>query len=152
MIILRDGLLFLVVLALYSLAGFAFPGGGAWYESLTKPDGTPSPSLFAAIWFVLHLLIAFSVVLLVRRGQMNQELLLLFGINWFFNQLFLFLFFGLQQLFLAAFDMVLVMYSTWVLIRASRPLNKIASSLLIPYLQWSAFVICLAWGFCWINF
>ncbi|WP_289137712.1 TspO/MBR family protein [uncultured Brevibacillus sp.] len=151
MIILRDGLLFLVVVALYSLAGFAFPGGGAWYESLTKPDGTPSTSLLAVIWFVLHLLIAFSVVMLVRAGQMNQELLLLFGINWFFNQLFPLLLFGLQQLFLATMDMVFVTYSTWVLIRASRSHNKIASSLLIPYLQWSAFAICLAVGFCWIN-
>ena len=142
----RDGLLFLAVIVVYSLAGLAFPDGGAWYDALTKPVGAPTTSLFAIAWFVLYILIALSVVLLVRNGQMTQELCLLFGINWFFNQLFPLLAFGLQQLFLAAIDTILVLYSTWVLIRVSRPHHKIASSLLIPYLQWSVLAIYFAWG------
>ncbi|MGG1660069.1 TspO/MBR family protein [Brevibacillus sp. NRS-1366] len=148
---IRDVLLFLAVVALYSLAGFAFPGGGAWYDALTKPDGTPTDSIFATVWFILYILIAISAALLVRNGQMNQELFLLFGVNWFFNQLFPLLFFGLHQLFLAAIDTILVLYSTWVLIRVSRPHHKIASSLLIPYLQWGVLAIYLSWGLYLLN-
>ncbi|MGN7470816.1 TspO/MBR family protein [Brevibacillus sp. SAFN-007a] len=144
-------LLFFSVIVLYSLASLAFPGGGAWYDSLTKPEGTPPEHVLALVWLLLHALIAASVVLSVRRKQMNRELLLLYGINWFFHQLFTLLFYRLQLPFLAAVDTLLILYSTWVLIRVIRPLDKIASSLLIPYLQWSVFAVYLAVSFCVLN-
>ncbi|MED1722141.1 TspO/MBR family protein [Brevibacillus parabrevis] len=148
---LHHVLLFFTVIVLYSLASLAFPAGGAWYASLAKPDGTPPDYVLGTVWFLLHALIAASVVLSVRRRQMNRELLLLYGINWFFHQLFPLLFYGLQLPFLAAVDTLLILYSTWVLIRAIRPLDKIASSLLIPYLQWSVFAIYLAVSFWVLN-
>lgn len=144
-------LLFFAVIVLYSLASLAFPGGGAWYDSLTKPEGTPPDHVLAVVWLILYVLIAASVVIAVRRKQMNGELLLLYGINWSFHQLFTLLFYKLHLPFLAAVDTILILYSTWVLIRAIRPLDKIASSLLIPYLQWSVFAIYLAVSFCVLN-
>lgn len=144
-------LLFLAGVVVYSLGGLAFPDGGAWYASLAKPDGTPPLYLFRIIWFILYALIAWSLLILIQTKQIDRELLLLYGINWFFHQLFFVLFIGYQLLVLAALDTILVMYSTWVLIRAIRPHHKIASSLLIPYFMWSVFTMCLAIGFCLLN-
>lgn len=149
--IVHDVLLFLAVVILFSLGGIAFPDGGAWYDSLTKPDGTPPVYLFRIIWLMNYALIAWSVLIVLRMGRMDRELLLLYGINWFFHQLFSVLFFGYHLLVLAALDSILIMYSTWVLIRFIRPHHKIASSLLIPYWFWSVFAMCLSIAFCVRN-
>lgn len=144
-------LLFLAGVVVFSLGGLAFPDGGAWYDSLAKPDGTPPIYLFRIIWLILYVLIAWSLLILIRTRQIDRELLLLYGINWFFHQLFFVLFIGYQLLVLAALDTILVMYSTWVLIRVIRPHHKFASSLLIPYFMWSVFAMCLAIGFYLLN-
>ncbi|UIO43775.1 tryptophan-rich sensory protein [Brevibacillus brevis] len=149
--LVHNSLLFLAGVVLYSLGGIAFPDGGTWYDSLAKPDGTPPIYLFRIIWLILYALIAWSFVILIRTKQIDREFLLLYGINWFFHQLFFVLFIGYQLLVLAALDTILVMYSTWVLIRAIRPHHKIASSLLIPYFMYSVFFMCLAIGFCLLN-
>jgi translocator protein len=146
-----SALLFFALYAIYSWAGFLYPEGGAWYEVLAKPPGTPPASVFPVVWGILYALISLSIVQLARSRQMDGETLLLFFINWAVVQVFTWLFVEKHLLLPAAADTVLVAYSTWLLIKMIRPRKRAAAYLLIPYLLWALYTVYLSWGVFLLN-
>jgi len=144
-------LLFLIVVIGYALIGFLFPGGGPWYDSLSKPAGTPPNQVFGIVWGILFVLLALSVVRLSLTHRMTTVLTLLFAVNWFLNQLYTYLFFGRHEMLFAAVDATLLAVQTLVLVLVVGRRDRLSAWLLVPMLLWLSYATYLAWGFYSLN-
>ena len=111
----------------------------SWYDSLAKPGWTPSPDVIGMIWNILYpiiLLVNVYVIYKVSIGELPKNLLWPLLLNLLFNILFTPIQFGLQNLWLASIDIILVWATiVWAII-ALWPQVKWGSLAFIPYLIW----------------
>lgn len=113
-----------------------------WYRELVKPTWQPPDWLFGPAWTVIYALGALSAATAwnaARDRATRQRIILLFGANALFNVLWSELFFGLRRPDWALWEVVLLWLSIAVLIVAMRPISRMASWLLVPYLAWVTF-------------
>lgn len=117
-----------------------------WYQQLIKPSWAPPSYLFGPVWTVLYVLIAVSfgkVFLMFFGKQIKWYILLPFILNIFFNLIFSPIQFGLQNNYLAAFDILLVLSTLiWAMI-AIFPFARWITYIQIPYLLWVSFATVL---------
>jgi tryptophan-rich sensory protein len=110
-----------------------------WYNSLNKPEWTPAPKTIGTIWQILYpvIIVSFGYVFLqAYKGKVSWYVALPFAINLVANILFTTIQFGMRNMPLAAFDIVIVWgtiiwsmasiwpYSLWVMLAQ------------IPYFVW----------------
>lgn len=146
--------LFVIIYALFSVAGFLFPIDKEWYASLRKPTWTPAGQVIGIIWAVLFGLISLATVLVARKTNFGKDgskyyLLLLF--NYIFNQAFSYFQFNMKNLWLATVDCVFVALTSFMLVFSSAKKSKTASMLLVPYVLWSSFATYLAYTIYSLN-
>jgi len=115
------------------------PNWMPWYESLAKPSWTPAPSTIGLIWTILYPIIAVSfgfVFVQVVRRKLPPLVALPFAINLVANLLFTPIEFGLRNLPLATFD-ILVVWGTiiWSVVVVRRHAAWVAWAQL-PYFVW----------------
>lgn len=139
-----------------SIAGSAatVPQIPTWYAGLAKPPFNPPNWIFAPVWtmlFALMALGAFRILRLAvgtpgrRRALLVYHLQLLFNIGWSFA------FFGANSP-LAGLAVILpLLVLIAATIAAFRPLDRLASNLLWPYLAWVAFAALLNASIWWLN-
>lgn len=126
----------------------------SWYESLAKPAWTPAPGVIGTIWSLLYpvILIVFGyVVFRVVRGDIPAVVLVPVALNAVSNIAFTPIQFGLQNLPLAAADILIVLVTiVWCMI-AIWPYSRVASLALSPYLAWVATATVLQLSITWLN-
>jgi len=110
-----------------------------WYNSLAKPEWTPSPATIGLIWSVLYPVILVSVgfvFIKVYRQQWPRKTAVPFGLNLIANLLFMPIFSGLRNLPLALAD-ILIVWSTilWMMISVRRRSGWLLVAQ-IPYFVW----------------
>ncbi|MBN9453177.1 MAG: tryptophan-rich sensory protein [Bosea sp.] len=139
-----------------SIAGSAatVPQIPTWYAGLAKPPFNPPNWIFAPIWTMLFALIALGAFRILRlavgtpgrrRALLVYHLQLLFNIGWSFA------FFGANSP-LAGLAVILpLLVLIAATIAAFRPLDRLASNLLWPYLAWVAFAALLNTSIWWLN-
>lgn len=139
-----------------SIAGSAVtvPQIPAWYAGLIKPAFNPPNWIFAPVWTALYALMALAVFRILRlpigspgrrRALLVYHLQLLFNIGWSFA------FFGANSP-VAGLTVILPLLVLIVAtIAAFRPLDRLASNLLWPYLAWVAFAMLLNGSIWWLN-
>lgn len=115
------------------------PNWMPWYESLAKPSWTPAPSTIGLIWTILYPIIVVSfgyVFVQAARRKLPPLVALPFAINLVANLLFTPIEFGLRNLPLATFD-ILVVWGTiiWAVIAVRRFAAWVAWAQL-PYFVW----------------
>ena len=125
-----------------------------WYSQLIKPEWAPPAWLFGPVWTVLYVIIAITfitVVVMVWKKKWPKSMLWPFMLNLLFNFSFTPLQFGLQNNFLAAIDILLVlgtlvwtMYAVW-------PKARWITYALIPYLLWVSFASVLQLSITYLN-
>jgi benzodiazapine receptor len=127
----------LVVGSLGSLV--TMTGPGSWYSTLQKPFFTPPGWVFAPVWITLFILMGIALYLVWQCGTENREVQIalgIFGVQFFLNVIWSFLFFGLQSSLLGFIDIILL----WVMIVATMGafyrVKKSAAYFLIPYIAW----------------
>ncbi|MFO0878335.1 MAG: TspO/MBR family protein [Gemmataceae bacterium] len=125
-----------------------------WYDSLAKPDWTPSPGTIGLIWSILYpiILVTFGFVLVeCLRGKLPWRVALPFGINLAANLLFTPIQFGLRNMPLAALD-ILVVWSTilWLMV-AVWPHHRWVTLAQGPYLLWVSLASMLQLSITWMN-
>lgn len=132
-------IVFLVIYALFSLAGILFPVDREWYESLNKPDWTPSGRLIGTVWSVLFAFISLAAALVYAAYDMRKAAApfwIMLIINYVFNQAFSYFQFT-QNLLAAAVDSFFVAITALSLTFITRRIHKTAAILFIPYVLWS---------------
>ncbi len=118
---------------------------GEWYEALTRPPWTPPDWLFGPVWTVLYGLMAVSAWLVWRRGGFAAQPLPLsaFMVQLGLNATWSWLFFGLNRPGIALGGLVLLYLAVAATLVLFWKLERVAASLLVPYLLWLSFAAAL---------
>ncbi|MEC1403247.1 TspO/MBR family protein [Bacillus subtilis] len=137
---------FVITYALFSAAGYLFPVDQEWYNSLKKPDWTPSGTAIGIIWAILFALISLSAAIVYAafsfKGAKSFWFTLL--INYVLNQAFSYFQFTQKNLLAASLDCLLVAITAIVLLIIAKKYSRAAGYLLLPYFLWSAFATFLS--------
>jgi tryptophan-rich sensory protein len=87
------------------------PGPGSWYSTLAKPFFAPPAWVFAPVWITLFVLMGIALYLVWQCGTENREVMIalaIFGVQFFLNVIWSFLFFGLRSPLLGFIDILLL--------------------------------------------
>ncbi|MCC5829723.1 MAG: tryptophan-rich sensory protein [Phycisphaeraceae bacterium] len=160
------GSILVLVLFLGACYGVAALGGiatassvGTWYQTIRKPEWTPSGQVIGTVWTFLYGMMAISAWLAWRQtgwcGSMGQAWvqpwLIAFGIQLALNLAWSWLFFGLRSPGLAMIDIVLLWAAILVTLWLIWPLSRVGGILLLPYLAWVSFAGVLNFVIWWMN-
>lgn len=125
-----------------------------WYQELVRPTWAPPSWLFGPVWSVLYIIIFISfgaVFYKVFHKELPAIIILPFILNLIFNFAFTYFQFGLQNNYLAALDIFLVLVTlVWVMI-AIYPYMKWVALINIPYLLWVCFATVLQFTITYFN-
>lgn len=127
---------------------FTTPNIPNWYATLTKPFFSPPNWLFAPVWITLFLLMGVALYIIWVNSEKKLLKIKFFAMSWFgvqfaFNVLWSFLFFGLRNPFLGFVGIVCLWFSIVATIIYFYKIDKKAAYLLIPYLLWVSFASLL---------
>mgnify|MGYP001615034668 CR=1 FL=1 len=126
----------------------------SYYQQLIKPSWAPPASWFGPVWTVLYILIAISfgaVFYKIIKGDLPRVLALPLVLNLIFNVAFTPIQFGLQNNYLAALDILLVLATLiWAMIAIKPHLTWFVYAN-IPYLLWVSFATILQLSVTYLN-
>lgn len=126
-----------------------------WYAALFKPSWAPPAWLFGPVWTFLYVVIAISfgwVFWSVFQKKIPRSVATPFALNLVFNFLFTPIQFGLQNNFLAALDILLVLGTLLWAMRSVRPYIPWVAYAQVPYLLWVCFATVLQLTVTYLNF
>ena len=131
-----------------------FTGPGSWYAGLQKPFFNPPGWVFAPVWTTLFTLMGIALFLVWNEGTGKREVrvaLALFGIQFAFNVLWSFLFFGLRSPILGLFDIFILWILVAATIHAFHRVRRPAAWLLVPYICWLTIAMALNYSIWILN-
>jgi tryptophan-rich sensory protein len=122
-----------------------------WFITLDSPFFAPPNWIFAPVWTILYIMIAISGWIVFQKGQLKENIFIIYVIQLGLNFLWSFVFFCWHNIDLALFEMsVLWVFVAWN-IRVFFAIDKTASYLLIPYLLWISFAWVLNFSYAFLN-
>lgn len=135
---------------------FTTPNIPTWYAALEKPPLIPPNEIFGPVWSALYLLIGIALFLVwiakdSRKKSGKLTAYMWFGAQLILNTLWSITFFSMQQPWLAAVVIALLIVSIIGTMVAFRKYDKWASYLFIPYLLWVGFATYLNMGVALLN-
>lgn len=128
-----------------------------WYVELAKPVWTPPASVFAPVWTVLYLMMAYAACRVWAAGEWRQQTMQrMRAMQWFGVQLALnfswsLVFFGFREPLAALMVLMLLIASVYNTIRVFRALDAQAAGWLLPYFAWLFYAFSLNAGIVWLN-
>jgi tryptophan-rich sensory protein len=126
-----------------------------WYPTINKPSFNPPNEVFAPVWTILYVMMGVSAGLVWSKMEavpvLVKKALWVFVIQLILNALWSFLFFGLQNPFLALVEILLLWVMIFETIKLFKPIDALASKLMIPYLLWVSFAMILNGSIWWLN-
>jgi len=133
--------------------GGLFTGKGVpstWYAGLAKAPWTPPGWVFGAAWTTI--MICFTIYMAVLWTKTaNQKLLLsLFSLQWVLNVSWNPVFFYHHQVFYALLVILALTLLLVFMIFHYRPVLKLSSLWLLPYLLWLFIAVSLNW-YIWVK-
>jgi tryptophan-rich sensory protein len=144
---------FIIVFIPWLLSGFLFSSNVSFYDEINLPIFAIPKQLFSPIWTILYILISLSITFLLNKNFIKYEKeykkALIF--NYIFNQLFLFFFFQLQNIFLGFIDSILIFITSLFLYYETKEFNKKSSYLLLPYVFFSLYATILTLTIYFMN-
>ncbi|MDD2985392.1 TspO/MBR family protein [Flavobacterium sp.] len=126
-----------------------------WYVTLEKPFFNPPNWLFAPAWTTLYILMGISAGIIWSKmdnmPKLVKKALWVFAIQLILNALWSFLFFGMQNPLLALIEILLLWLLIFETMKVFKPIDSLASKLLIPYILWVSFATLLNASIWWLN-
>lgn len=131
-----------------SVAGGAVtvPQIGGWYAGLIKPPFNPPNWIFGPMWTALYALMAFAVFRILRLPigtPGRRRALVVYHVQLLLNFAWSFAFFGANIPVAGLVVIIPLLIAIVATIAAFRPLDRIASLVLWPYLAWVGFATLL---------
>lgn len=124
------------------------------YTQWIQPSWAPPSWLFGPVWSVLYIVIFVSfgyVFYKVFQGEIPKIVAIPFIINLIANLAFTPVQFGLQNLWLAALVIVVVLVTIPWMMHAVWPYAKWVAYAQVPYLVWVSFATCLQLTITYLN-
>lgn len=121
-------------------------GPGSWYDLIEKPFFNPPGWLFGPVWTILFVLMGIALFLVLKQEAKKAEVfqaVKIFFIQLFFNILWSYFFFGLQNPRLAFLEIIALLLAIIATMIAFARVDKRAMKLLVPYLLWVLFAAFL---------
>ena len=144
-----------IAVAAVALVGSYFSGmNRGWYERIIKPAWQPPDWAFPVAWSIIFALSAISIILIwstLPRTGLTYWIIGVFMLNGILNVTWSALFFGNRLILLAVYDAGLLFLSVLMIMVLARPISRIASLLLIPYVGWVAFATVLTQAIYQLN-
>jgi translocator protein len=139
-----------------SVAGGAVtvPQIGGWYAGLIKPPFNPPNWIFGPMWTALYALMAFAVFRILRLPigtPGRRRALVVYHVQLLLNFAWSFAFFGANSPVAGLVVIIPLLIAIVATIAAFRPLDRIASLVLWPYLAWVGFATLLNASIWWLN-
>ncbi|MDD4251342.1 MAG: tryptophan-rich sensory protein [Candidatus ainarchaeum sp.] len=127
---------------------FTIPNIPAWYNGLVKPFFNPPNFLFAPVWTILFLMLGIAIFIVLENKDkkliaQRKIAKILFAIQYAFNVLWSYLFFGLRNPLLGFIGIVILWATIIATIFYFYKVDKRAAYLLIPYILWVSFAMIL---------
>ena len=124
----------------------------SWYYSLIKPPFSPPDGIFPPVWAILYLTIFIALILFIKSPVRNKKwgvifFLLQMGLNLIWSPIF----FGLRNIPLAFFIIVLLDTFVFLTIKSFYSASKPAGLFLVPYFIWILFATYLNFGYFILN-
>jgi translocator protein len=133
---------FLVLTVGGGLAIGLFTLPGEWYASLVKPSFNPPNWIFGPVWTALYIMIGIAgwrIYLKEPSGSAMKIWWVALALNFIWSPTF----FGAQQLGIALLIIFALLASILTFIVTSRPTDRPASLLFVPYAAWVGFASLL---------
>jgi len=129
------------------------PNIPTWYAFLHKPWFDPPNWVFGPVWTTLYILIGISFYLIWTSSSKKSKRLayVLFGIQLVLNAAWSVVFFGLYQPWAAVVVIVFLLATIIAMLREYRYFSRKASWLLVPYIVWVSFAMCLNIAVAYLN-
>lgn len=125
-----------------------YPSVDTWYNTVEKPSWNPPRWLFAPVWTTLYFMIGCSGWLIWIQGSGDGadrpvSVLTVFFVHLVLNALWSVVFFGLQQIGLAALEIILLWSSIVLYAVLAWEYSRLASMLFWPYAVWVGYAAVL---------
>lgn len=125
---------------------FTTPNLAPWYDSLVKPAFNPPNGIFAPVWTVLYVMMAYAFWRVLRApafAARRSRAAALFLAQLGLNALWSIAFFGLQSPRLGLIVIVVLIAMIAATIRSFLAIDPPAALLMAPYLCWVTFATLL---------
>ena len=138
-------ILFVVCLLPWFLSSI-FISDTSFYETLNLPFFALPSFAYGIVWSILYILIAISIYKIYSNNNFKdiKEYNIALLLNYIFNQLYTFLLFNLNNLFLSFVDSLIILISSINLYNETKKLDESASKFLIPYIIFNVFATILS--------
>ncbi|ORB30148.1 TspO/MBR family protein [Mycolicibacterium parafortuitum] len=142
----------LAVLLASGLGGLA-ANSAERYARLRQPGFAPPSWVFGSTWTLLYALMAIAAWLVWRTGPSpeTRRALVLYGVQLVLNAAWTPLFFGLGWRGIAFVELAVLLVVLIVTVVAFWRRSAVAGALLLPYVAWSTFALCLNFAVWQLN-
>ena len=138
-------ILFVVCLLPWFLSSI-FISDTSFYKTLNLPFFALPSFAYGIVWSILYILIAISIYKIYSNNNFKdiKEYNIALLSNYIFNQLYTFLLFNLNNLFLSFVDSLIILITSINLYTETKKLDESASKFLIPYVIFNVFATILS--------
>jgi tryptophan-rich sensory protein len=125
----------------------------SWYASLAKPAFNPPNWIFAPVWGLLYLLMAFAAWRIVQQpvSPERKQAMILFFVQLALNAAWSWMFFAAENPGLGLVDIVPQFIAVVAIFIAFMRLDRYAGYALAPLVGWVAFAAVLNASVWWLN-
>lgn len=143
----------LAVVVASGIGGLASTSSPEDYARLQQPSWAPPSWVFGPVWTLLYLMMAVAAWLVWRSGPWSQTrpALTAYAVQLVLNAVWTPLFFGLgwRGIAFAELSVLCVVLITTIVLFLRR--STVAGWLLVPYLAWTTFALCLNFAVWQLN-
>jgi len=116
------------------------PGLSTWYPRLQKPSFNPPNAVFAPVWSLLYLLMAYAFYRVLKTDiSWTSETVLVFLLQLFLNSSWSWVFFGIRCILCALFLIEILLLFIGISMVLFLKVDLTSGVLLIPYFIWVSF-------------
>ena len=122
-----------------------------WYSQLVKSNLNPPDWVFAPVWTTLYFMMTVAIWIYWHSKNREMNTVYIYFIHIVFNTTWSIIFFGLHQILLALMILVILIIFIIILIIKFKRVNNVSCYLMIPYLLWSCYALCLNFNLYILN-